>query len=120
MCQRLAEASDGLGGCDQIGAGEQHEEQRKAGGQGLDGPQTREWRCDDRADLKGDQRDERHQPDDQHRDGDTGREAVQGQQIADDDQRGGGSRCPQHSPHDLAGWGPVSGDLSGQISPVWG
>ncbi len=52
--------------------------------------------------VKRDQSDEHHKPDDQDRDGGRGRGVVQGQQIVDGHQPGGGSHYPQHSPHDRA------------------
>src|SRR5215471_3188105 len=87
--QMLAEALDRERGQRDVGGGEQQQEQRDADGQGLDGPQLRERRAHDRADVEGDQGDERHQPDDQY--GDNGRGgggAIQRQQIVDGDQRG--------------------------------
>ena len=46
VCQLLAEAPGGLGGYDEIGAGEQQEEQREAGGQGLDRSRNRDTRIE--------------------------------------------------------------------------
>jgi hypothetical protein len=59
-------------GHDDVGAGEQQQEQRNAGREGFDSPQARKLRPDDKTDLEGDQTDEHHQPDHQRRDGDRG------------------------------------------------
>src|SRR5215471_7618025 len=48
---RLAEAAGREGGHDDVGAGEQQQEQRDAGGEGFDGPQPRVSRCADPANL---------------------------------------------------------------------
>ena len=82
-----------------VGAGKQQQEQGKAGSQGLHGPQAREPRPDDPADLEDHQCNERHQPDDQYRDGDPGRGMVQRQQVVDSHQRDSGSQSPQSSRH---------------------
>ena len=93
-------------GRDEVGAGEQRQEQRHAGGERLDRPQARERRGDDRADLEGDQSDEHHQPDDQHRDDDGGGGAVERQQIIQGHDNGDGRHDPQRSPCDHAARGP--------------
>jgi len=90
----LAEAAGRDAGDDHVAAGEQQQEERHAGGEGLQRPQPGELGGDDRADLEGDQRAERGQPDRQHRDGGPAGGVVQWQQVVDNHQHDGGTRRP--------------------------